>query len=142
MTHLKQHNRLVDLQILDNEVSADYKATMPDIRKVDYQLVPPNLQCHNAAERANRTFKAPLLSILVVIAEYSPKTMWDLLIPQTKITLNLLRQSTLESAIYAWEYFNGPISNIHAPLVPLSYKIVMHKKPNARPSWDFHEKDR
>ena len=28
MTRLKQHNQIVDLQILDNEASAEYKTTM------------------------------------------------------------------------------------------------------------------
>ena len=40
----------------------------------------------------------------------------------------------------AWSYFNGPISYNDAPLGPLSYKVIMHKKTNTCPSWDFRGK--
>ena len=60
-TCLKQLNNLVDLQNLDNEASAEYRSTMWDIWKVDYQLFPPNLHFHNVAKRAICMFKAHLL---------------------------------------------------------------------------------
>ena len=83
MTRLKIRNHILDLQIIDNETSADYKETMRNIWKVDCQLVPLNLHFRNAAERAICTFKAHFLSTLAGIAEDFPKNMWDLLIPQT-----------------------------------------------------------
>ena len=89
-TQLKQQNQIVDLQILDNEASADYKRTMWDIWKVDYQLSPPNLHLQNSSKRSIFTFKAYFLSTLAGIAEDSPQNMWDILISQTKMTLNLL----------------------------------------------------
>ncbi len=42
------HN--VDHQILDNEVSAEFKATIVDKWKVRYQLVPPDVHHCNAAK--------------------------------------------------------------------------------------------
>ena len=83
MTRIKNHNQIFELQILDNEASAEYIKTMRDIWKVDYQLVPPNLHRRNAAERAIFTFKEHFLSILAGIAEDFAQNMWDLLIPQT-----------------------------------------------------------
>ena len=41
MQRLKEKNQHVDLQILDNEVSAEYKKLMTDTWKVAYQFVPP-----------------------------------------------------------------------------------------------------
>ena len=101
---------------------------MQDIWKADYKLVPPNLHRRNVAERIIHTFKAQLLSILSGIAEDSPKNMWDLLTPQTEMTINLLRQSTLKSETSAWAHSNGPISYNHTPLGPLGCKATMHKK--------------
>ena len=130
----------MELKILDNEASSEYRTTLQDIWKVDYQLFPPNLHRHNAAERAICTFKAHFLLILTGISEDSPKNMWDLLIYQTKMTLNLLQKSTLKSDTSAWEHFNGPIRYNQAPLGPLGYKVIMNKKTNARHSWDFRGK--
>ena len=113
---------------------------MQYIWKFYYQLVSPNLHCRNAAKRAICTFKEYFLSILAGIAEDFPKNLWDLLIPKMEMTLNILRQSTLKPDTLAWEHFYGPISYNHAPLGTLGCKFIMHKKPYARPSWDFHLK--
>ena len=48
----------VDLQILDNEASAEYKQSIKTNWNSNYQLVPPHTHQSNAAERAIRTFKA------------------------------------------------------------------------------------
>ena len=83
MTRLKQLNQLLDLQILYNESSIEYKTTMQEVWKVDYQLVLPNIHCRNAEKRVIHKFKAHFLSILAGIDEDLPKNMWDLLIPLT-----------------------------------------------------------
>ena len=57
------NNKLtVDLQILDNEASADYKRAITEKWNANYQLVPPNTHWSNAAERAISTFKVPQIS--------------------------------------------------------------------------------
>ena len=67
-----------------------YKKTMTEVCKVDYQLVPPNFHRRNAVKRAIFAFKVHFLAILAGIAEDFPKNMWDILIPQIEINLNLL----------------------------------------------------
>ena len=57
MQRLKDCNILVDLQILDNEASTEYKRIINSDWGVGYQLVPPHIHCRNAAEHAIRTFK-------------------------------------------------------------------------------------
>ena len=47
----------------------------------------------------------------------------------------------LKPATLAWAHFNGPTSLKHAPLGPLWCKVIMHKKTNALPSWDFRGKN-
>ena len=137
MQRLKAKNQHVDLQILDNEASAEYKKLMTETWKVAYQFVPPDNHRRNAAERAIRTFKAHFIAILAGIAPDFPRNLWDLLLPQTEMTLNLLRQSNSNPKISAWEAFNGVFSYNHTPLGPLGCRVLIHKKTGNRNSWDY-----
>jgi hypothetical protein len=141
MQRLKERNHHVDLQILDNEASAEYKTLMTAKWKVNYQLVPPHIHRRNAAERAIRTFKDHFMSILAGVVDDFPRSLWDLLIPQTELTLNLLRQSNSTPEISAWEAFDGVFSYNHTPLGPLGCCVIIHKKVGARYTWDFRGKE-
>ena len=88
----------VDLQILDNEASGEYKRVITEVWKSRYQLVPPDMHRRNAAERAIRTFKAHFLTILAGVAPNFPTYLWDKLLQQAELTLNLL-------GISAWPSF-------------------------------------
>ena len=85
----------------------------------------------NAAEQAIRTFKAHFLAILACVAPDFPRLLWDLLLTQTEMTLNLLRQATSNPAISAWEYFNGKSNYNDRPLGPLGISVIVHKKQDA-----------
>ena len=89
------------MQILYNEASAEYKRVITENCNTNYQLIPPNTHRSNAAERAICTFKAQFLSILAGVAPYFPRNLWYLLLPQTELTLNLLRKATLDPSISA-----------------------------------------
>ena len=104
---LKDKDLLVDLQIVDNECSMSYKRIMTDKWGVEFQLVPPDMNRRNAAERAIRSFKAHFLAILSGVASDFPRNLWDLLLPQTEMTLNMLRQAASDPAISAWDFFSG-----------------------------------
>ena len=114
---------------------------MKDVCKVDNQLVLPNMYFQNAAKCVMCMFKSHFLAKFSGIAKFFPKQLWDILLPQTEITLNLLRQSTLKPAIYALEYFNGTSICNHASLGPLGCKITIHKKTGTHHYWEFHGKD-
>ena len=141
MQRLKEKDLLVDLQILDNECSKEYQATIRNSWKVQFQLVPSDMHRQNAAERAIRKFKAHFLAILSGAAPDFPHHLWDLLLPQTKITLNLLQQATYNPAISAWENFNGKFNYNATPIVPLGISVIVHTKPGRRQSCDFRGKD-
>ena len=64
MKKLTDRGHHVDIQILDNEVSAEFKKTIQQDWVAKYQLVPPNVHRRNIAKRAIRTFKAHFLAIL------------------------------------------------------------------------------
>ena len=134
MQRLKDRNILVDLQILDNETSTEYKRIVKSEWGVGYQLVPPHIHRRNVAERTIRTFKAHFLSVLAGIAPTFPKNLWCLLLPQTELTLNLLRQSTLNLKISACEYFQGPFDYKATPLGPLGFPVMINRKTSDRKS--------
>ena len=58
MRRLADRGHQVDVQILDNEVSADFKRNIVEYWGATYQLVPPSVHKKNISERAIRTFKA------------------------------------------------------------------------------------
>jgi hypothetical protein len=137
MERLKRGGHSVDLQVLDNEASALYKLAITGKWNCRFQLVPPDVHRRNVAERAIRTFKAHFLSILAGVSDSFPNYLWDHLLPQTELTLNLLRQSTLAPEMSAWEHFHGPFNFDATPLGPLGCPIIIHNKPGRRKSWDF-----
>jgi hypothetical protein len=88
------------LQTLDNEASATLKNffTANDIA---YQLVPPHCHRRNAAERAISTFKEQFVAGISSVDPFFPLHLWDRLLPQAEITLNLLRTSRLHPQLSA-----------------------------------------
>ena len=137
MQQLTYNKLIVDLQILDNEASAEYKRYIKTNWNDDYQSVPPHTHRSNTDERAIRTFKAHFLSILAGFAPDFPINLWDLLLPQAELTLNLLRQATLDPSRSAWSYFHGPFNYNTTPIGPLGCDITAHRKIGTRNSWDF-----
>ena len=61
MTRLRERGHTVDLQVLDNEASKEYRRVIIQTWKSTFQLVPPDVHCFNAEERAIWTFKAHFL---------------------------------------------------------------------------------
>jgi hypothetical protein len=141
MTHLAARGLSVDLQILDNKASTAYKEAITFKWKATFQLVPPVMHCHNRAEQAIRTFKDHFLAILSGVDAVFPPYLWDLLLPQAELTLNLLRQSTLNPGISAWEFFQGPFDFNKMPLGPVGCRVLIHAKPATRRSLDFRAKN-
>ena len=70
-----------------------------------------------------------------------PTYLWDLLLPQAELMLNLLQQAHLNPKISAWEYFNRPFDFNKTPLGPVGCRVLIHAKPVSRRSWDFRAKD-
>jgi hypothetical protein len=137
MTRLAARGLSVDLQILDNEASLAYKEAITFKWNATFQLVPPDMHRCNQAERAICTFKDHFLAILAGVDAVFPTYLWDLLLPQAKLTLNLLHQSTINPRISAWEFFQGPFDFNKTPLGPVGCWVLIHAKLATRRSWDF-----
>ena len=54
-----------------------------------------------------------------------------------ELTLNFLRQATLDPSQYAWAYFHGALNDDATPIGPLGCNIIAHRKTSTRNSWDF-----
>ena len=102
MTRLRERGHVVDLQVLENEARKEHRQVITQTWKATFQLLPPDVHHHNTAERAIRTFKAHFLAILAGVGSDLPSSLWDTLLPQTKLTLNLLRQAPLATNMSAW----------------------------------------
>jgi hypothetical protein len=122
------------MYILDNEASNDLKKTLTKY-DLDYQLVSPHLHRRNAAERAIRTYKNHLLACL---GPDFPVSEWDRLFFQVGLTLNLLRSSRVNSKLSAYAYLHGHFDFNKTPLAPMGTKVLVHLKPDQRPSWAYH----
>jgi hypothetical protein len=85
-------------------------------------------------------FKDHFLAILAGVNSTFPPYLWDLLLPQAELTLNLLCQATLNPRISAREFFQGPFSFNKMPLGLVGCCILIHAKLATRQSWDFRTK--
>ena len=141
MSRLHSAGIVPQKHVLDNEISTAMKALIQDQYKMKYELVPPGCHRRNAAEVAIRNFKAHFLSVLAGVADDFPPSLWDKLLPQTEITLNLLRQSNATPTISAYAHMNGPFDYNKMPLAPMGCKVQVHEKTDKRGTWAFHSVD-
>ena len=141
MTRLNRAGIFPKKHVLDNEISQAMKDYVQDKYKMTVELVPPGCHRRNAAEVAIRNFKAHFLSILAGTADDFPLQLWDKLLPQAEITVNLLRQSNATPTISAYAHMNGPFDYNKMPLAPLGCNVQVHEKADKRGTWAFHSVD-
>jgi hypothetical protein len=110
-------------------------------QEVDFQLVPPGMHRQNAAERGIRTFQNHFIAGLCSVNKDFPLHLWDKLLPQAKITLNLLRASCINPNVSAYAQLNGPFDFNRRPLGPPGCRVLAHDKPNKRTTWAPHGLD-
>ena len=104
-------------------------------------MVPPGSHRRNAAKVAIRNFKSHFLSVLAGTAESFPLHLWDRLLPQTKITFNLLRQSNATPTVSAYAHLSGPFDYNKMPLAPMGCEVQIHEKTDKRGTWLYHSVD-
>ena len=141
MLRLKRAGIIPKKHVLDNEVSEAMKLVIKDEYKMEMELVPPGCHRRNAAEVAIRNFKAHFLSILAGTAEDFPVSLWDRLLPQAEITLNLLRQSNATPNVSAYAHLSGPFDYNKMPLAPMGCAVQVHEKTDKRGTWSYHSVD-
>eukprot|EP00978_Attheya_sp_CCMP212_P006676 scaffold15489_cov53-Attheya_sp.AAC.4 len=105
--NLSQNSLQPKLQRLDNEASAILQQFMTE-QDIDFQLAPPHLHRRNAAERSIRTFKNHFIAGLCSTNPSFPlHFLWDHLVPQALISLNLMQGPCLNPKLSAQAQIHG-----------------------------------
>jgi hypothetical protein len=127
------------LHRIDNETSIELEAAIR-AKGLVYETVPPGNHRSNPAEQAIQTFKSHFISVLNGVDKDYPKRAWDYLIPQTNMTMNMLRQCTINPAHSAYSYIYGPYDFNAHPLAPLGCRAIVHQravgKGGKRGTWE------
>ena len=108
---------------------------------MELELVPPGSHQHNAEEVDIRNFKAHFISILADVVDNFPKDLWDRLLPQADVTINLLRQSYAAPTVSAYAHMSGPFDYNKMPLSPLGCQVQVQQKTDKKGTWAFHSLD-
>jgi hypothetical protein len=125
-----------NMHILNNEASEAFKTEIK--KNCNLQLVPPDTHRRNLAERAIQTFKSHFIATLAGVNSSFPMSLCDRLVPQTGITLNLLRQANKIPSVSVYEFVNGKFDYNKFPLAPLGCAVEMHESTNRQKTWDLH----
>jgi hypothetical protein len=96
------------LHWMDNEVSACLKDLLQTQFNLKYQLVHPHIHQRNVAARAIWKFKNHFFAGLCSAADNFLLRLWDKVLPQAELTINLLQASCVDPTISAYKAINGP----------------------------------
>lgn len=134
---LKRAGVVPNTYVLYNETSQELRYVFSQ-DNISYQLVPPYKHRTNLSERAIQTYKAHFKSCLSAVDPNFPLAEWDKLIPQTNLTLNLLRSSRINPKLSAYSYIHGNFNFLTIPLAPPGTRIVAHINPEKKGSYEFN----
>jgi hypothetical protein len=143
LTFTVVHARLVtaglrpQLHRLDNKCSAALK-TFLRAEDINFQLVPPNVHRRNAAERAIRTFKNHFIAGLFSVDKSFPLHLWDKLLPQAELTLNLLRGLRINPKLSAHAQLHGNFDFNRTPIATPGIRVLVDMKATERTTWSPH----
>jgi hypothetical protein len=128
------------LMKLDNEASKLLKMYLHQ-QNLTFQLVTPYSHRRNAAERVIRSFKGHLIAGLCSTGKLFPMHLWDRLLPQAVITLNMLRTSRVNPKLSASTHIDGQYDFKRAPMAPPGTRIIAHETPIRRRTWALNGQD-
>jgi hypothetical protein len=144
--HRRLHTRLTRAGLrprflmLDNECSNAFKDFLFE-EAVAFQLTPAGMHRRNAAERAMRTAKNHIIAGLCTVHPKFPLYLWDKLIPQAELTLNMVRGSRMNPKLSAWDQLSGVFDYNRTPLGPPGTRVLVHEKSHQHGTWTPHGKD-
>jgi hypothetical protein len=71
-----------------------------------------------------------------------PLHLWDkLLVPQAKLTLNILRGPSINPKLSAYAQTQGHFDFNRTPIAPPGFRVLVHIKPSERTTWSLHGAD-
>jgi len=136
--HYRSLGHVPTIQRMDNETSILLDRFFKE-RNITVQLVPPHNHRANRAERAIRDYKNHVIATLGTVHPSFPLNLWDELLPQVNITINLLRSFAPQPSISAYEGIHGNKFDFTAhPMAPCGTRVLVHERPANRASWSPH----
>ena len=125
---LESKGMTLKLVTLVNETSEILLISL-ESSNIDINLAPPYLHRRNTVERAVQTFKAYFISILCGTYSKFTVNLWDKLLLQAEITLNLLLNSRISPVLSTYCQVWGNFNFNKSPLVPVGTKLLVRLKP-------------
>jgi len=135
-TLLEQRGLKPRVHFLDNECPNILRAFMHE-KEENYQLVPPHIHQRDSAERAIGIFKDHFIAELACLPKTFPLRLWCYLIPQSVLTLNLLRPSQINPNLSAHAQLHGDFDFNATSLAPPGTEVLIHERPSERGTWAF-----
>ena len=141
MQQLKAAGIIPRKHVLDNEFSTEFKQSIKE-NELEYEIVPKGKHRQNLAleERALQTWKAHTIGALSGVSATSPHGLWDELLPQPDMQVNLLRYSNIHPKVCSWNVLNGARDFNRHPLAPLGVGIQMLEHPDKKKTWGVKSK--
>ena len=125
--------------VLDNEMSKESKEAVK-MNDMEYELVPKGQHRRNIAEKAIQTWKAHAISVFSGMDSKCPLFLWDLMLPQIDMQVNMLRQSNTTPKICAHAHLHGQHDFNRHPLAPLGIEVHSYVPPDKRKTWEVKSK--
>ena len=139
MQRLKPVGIRPNKHVLDNECSTEFKQAIKE-NELEHELVPKGQHRRNLAERALQTWKAHIIGYLSGVTDNPPLGLWDKLLPQLDMQVNLLRFSNIHPKVCSWTVLNGAHDFNRHPLAPLGLEIQMLENHDKRKTWGVRSK--
>ena len=86
-------------------------------------------------------FKTHFVAGLASTPPNFPLNLWDNLIPQALLTLNILRPTRFNPRLSAYAHVYGAFDNKRIPIAPLGINCTAHVTIALRKSWDLYAKE-
>ena len=131
-------NVRITVQRLDNETSSELDTFLRShVDIIEY--VPPDHHRANKAERTIRAVKNHIIASLCPADPAFPLNLFDAVLPQIELTLNLLRPFGPNPSISAYEGLHRTTYDfLQHPLAPIGTRVVIYESPDKRASWAPH----
>jgi hypothetical protein len=98
-------------------------------------IVPAGVHRCNAAECCICTFKSHFIAGLCSVNKDFPLHLWDKLVPQAELSLNLMRGSRLNPKLSVHAQMDGQFEFNRTPMAPPGIRVLVHDKPDKRTTW-------
>ena len=126
---------------MDNECSIIVKCFVTQQQNTKIQFVKTHQHRVNSAEHAIQAFKNHFIAVLRTVHKYFPLQLWDELLDQAVMSLNLLLRSCINPKLSAYAVLKGNFICDKTPLSPPGTKALVYTDPTQRKKWEVHAKD-